>query len=52
MVDTTSNVLGILDGMGDCTNLDSEPLLNGDLQNLFLIEEELQNLANSVLSSL
>ena len=47
MVDTTSNVLGVIDGVNSFTNEDfllygsdnSKPL-NGDLQGLFLMEEE------------
>ncbi|WP_017385014.1 hypothetical protein [Acinetobacter baylyi] len=53
MVDTISNVLGILDDMSECADTDSELLLSGDLQNLFLCEQEqLQNLVNPPMSNL
>jgi predicted RNA polymerase sigma factor len=48
-VDTTSNVLGVIDGINAVEGLDAELVLsygggnqplNGDLQSLFLVEEE------------
>ena len=49
MVDTTSNILGILDGVSGLGGLDnnfhvysgdSKEILNGDLQSFFLEKEE------------
>ena len=47
MIDTTSNVLGVIDGVNSFANedfslygSDSSKPLNGDLQGLFLAEEE------------
>lgn len=48
-VDTTSNVLGVIDGVNSVEGIDAEFVLtyddeeqplNGDLQSLFLVEEE------------
>lgn len=48
-VDTTSNVLGVIDGVNSIDGINEEfiltygdenKLLNGDLQSLFLVEEE------------
>lgn len=48
-VDTTSNVLGVIDGVNSIKGMDAEFMLmydgencplNGDLQSLFLVEEE------------
>lgn len=48
-VDTTSNVLGVIDGVNSVEGMDAELLLtyddekqplSGDLQSLFLVEEE------------